>query len=52
MHFPVFDDVVGDDVPDEFGGVFVVGAQVDAEVVFDVVPVGIEGVLEIIFVVA
>lgn len=34
VHFPVFDDVVGGDVPDELGGVFVVGAQVDAEVVF------------------
>ena len=34
MHGTVFDDVVGGDVPDEFGGVFVVGTEVEAEVVF------------------
>lgn len=46
MHGTVFDDVVGGDVPDELGGVFVVGTEVEAEVVFGFDGVAVDAAVE------
>ena len=46
MHGTVFDDVVRGDVPDELGRVFVVGTEVEAEVVFGFDGIAVDAAVE------